>query len=78
MYVFKNSEMDLISSMFQKAITKFTLTKVLEVFRYNFPMKQGRYIFTAMAIQTLNSSSFLSNNECLKKFIIKYGWEGRQ
>lgn len=39
-------------------------------------MKQGRYIFTAMAIQTLNSSSFLSNNECLKKFIIKYGVGG--
>ena len=30
-YTLKNSEMDLTSSVFQQAITKFTLTKALEM-----------------------------------------------
>lgn len=47
--------------------------------KYNFPMKQGRYIFTAISntIQAiLSSSSFLNNNEYLQNIHNKI-WSGR-
>ena len=77
LYVFKNSEMDLIFCFNKLSFTKFILTKVLEMSVQ--PPKGARQIyFYCYNNKTLSGSSFLNDNECLKKFIIKCGAGGKR
>lgn len=62
----KNSEMDLISSVFQQAITKFTLTKALEMsVQLSNEALKGVMNFNFSLLQNARLKITSTNNEVL-------------